>query len=770
MLRLHLEDQQHVVFVGGEEANAVEQGRETELTAFFKLNAEEKEKHGNNFTPENMPKYVDMPGSYTFSNKRWQLRKKGFSIGRVHTVSPVWGDIFYLRMLLHHDHCRGKTSYKDLRTIDGNEYDTYQSVCRQVGLLSDDQEWTLVLTEAAVTQMCPQIRALYIVILMFCQPSDPRKLFDDFWQDWTDDFKRQGERRGYTFSEEQLKTMVRLDLQVRLQSHEQDLPNFGLQPMTDEEKQTVQGFVNIESAVIREEMDYDITELQTTVATVTTNFNEDQLKIFTTIMTSLRENASCQIFISARGGCGKTYILNGILDAVRASEPNGCIALAMATTGIAAQLLHLGRTYHSRMKAPLHPTENSTLNIKKQSQLSKLVQRAKLLLIDEATMLHRFQLEALDRTLRDLMDKPNSPFGGKIIILAGDYRQCLPVCPGSNRAQIVNNCINASSLWEHFQVFYLLENMRVRASGDPMLEAYDTWTLKIGDGTSNDINGLISIPEDMLYNIKPNTATNQKEEENSMKEFCRMIFPDISSNITSQGWLQGRSIIAPTNKEVDAINDMMEGWVPGTATKLTSADTLEDYRDIMRFNMEYVNTLCPNGFPRHVISLKPGMVIMLLRNISPKEGLCNGTKLIYERILNNKLLVCKLTTSDKRVLIPRIKFISEAGSYAFEWARRQFPVRIAFATTINKAQGQTLQKVGVWLRSPVFTHGQLYVASSRTGNPNALKFAIKQQQGEPLGSTANVVYNEVLLQEDFRNDNEDQILQQAMEEFEQQSK
>ena len=313
------------------------------------------------------------------------------------------------------------------------------------------------------------------------------------------------------------------------------------------------------------------------------------------------------------------------------------------------------------------------------------------------------------------------------------------------------------------QVFYLLENMRVRASGDPKLEAYDNWTVKIGDGTSNDTKGLISIPEDMLYNIKPNTATNQKEEENSMKEFCRMIFPNVSINISNPGWLQGRSIIAPTNKEVDAINDIMEGWVPGTAIKLTSADTLEDYRDIMRFNMEYINTLCPNGFPRHLISLKPGMVIMLLRNISPKEGLCNGTKLIYERILNNKLLVCKLTTSDKRVLIPRIKFISEAGSYAFEWARRQFPVRIAFATTINKAQGQTLRKVGVWLRSPVFTHGQLYVASSRTGNPDALKFAIKQQEGEPLGSTANVVYNEVLLQED-------QNLQQALEEHEEQSK
>ena len=56
---------------------------------------------------------------------------------------------------------------------------------------------------------------------------------------------------------------------------------------------------------------------------------------------------------------------------------------------------------------------------------------AKLLLIDEATMLDKFMLEALDRTLRDLLRKPDCPFGGKIIILAGDFRQCLPVVPGA---------------------------------------------------------------------------------------------------------------------------------------------------------------------------------------------------------------------------------------------------------------------------------------------------------------------------------------------------
>ena len=146
-------------------------------------------------------------------------------------------------------------------------------------------------------------------------------------------------------------------------------------------------------------MEYDITELQTNVESVIATFTEDQKKIFDTVMKAVTENESCQIFIAARGGCGKTYLLNGILDAVRSSNSDGCIALAMATTGIAAQLLNLGRTFHSRLKAPLHPNENSTLNITKQSQLSKLVQQAKVLLIDEVTMLHKFQLEALDRTL-----------------------------------------------------------------------------------------------------------------------------------------------------------------------------------------------------------------------------------------------------------------------------------------------------------------------------------------------------------------------------------
>ena len=224
--------------------------------------------------------------------------------------------------------------------------------------------------------------------------------------------------------------------------------------MTDEEKATVDGLVNIEHAVIREEMDYDVNELTANAESTMSKMNTDQREIYDAVLSAVHNNESLQVFISARGGCGKTFLLNGILDAVRSDEPGGCIALAMATTGIAAQLLHLGRTFHSRMKAPLQPDDQSTLSINSQSPLAKMIRRARLLLIDEATMLHRFQLEALDRTLRDLMGKTEVPFGGKIVILAGDFRQCLPVVSGANRPQIVQSCVNSSFLWQHFKVFF----------------------------------------------------------------------------------------------------------------------------------------------------------------------------------------------------------------------------------------------------------------------------------------------------------------------------
>ena len=749
VLRIHLENQQHVYFEAGEEESVIEKCRETELTTFFRLNAREKEAKGDDFNPNIMPCYVDLPETYTYrvTEKEWHLRQRiGFSIGRVHSVCPLAGDVFYLRILLHHFHCRGKTSFRDLMCIAEKVCDSYQEVCRELGLLSSDQEWVKVLKDAASTQYCNRIRELFVIILMFCQPSDPKKLFEKLWVDWTDDLKQNGEQMGYTISDNQLKTMVRLDLQQRLQSYEKNLHDLGLDQMTNEERSTVSWMD--EDPLVRDEKQYDITVLKSEVKEAQDKFTVSQQDIYEIIMEAVKGNKPLQLFISARGGCGKTFLLNTVLKAVRSLEDGGCIALAMGTTGISAQLLQLGRTFHAQMKAPIKPTEESTLNIPIQINLKKLVEMARLLLIDEATMLHRFHLEALDRTLRYLLKKPTEPFGGKILILAGDFRQCLPVVRGANRAQSVQACIKESDLWMNFEIRSLTENVRVRASGDPVLENFDKWTLSLGDGIANDENDRVSIPEEMLTQIKDNTKQDQTIEEGCLKEFCEKVFPNLKNNLSDPTWLEGRAILAPTNKQVDTINDLIESWVPGEATKLSSADTLENQMDVLRFNTELLNIQRPNGFPRHIITLKPGMPLMLLRNLNPKEGLCNGTKLIFISTINNRILVCKKAGTNEQVLIPRIKFLPDTGEYTYDWARLQFPVRVAFATTINKSQGQTLSQVGVWIPSPVFNHGQLYVACSRVGKPTALNIAIKQEPGQPVDQTDNIIFKEVLLSPD----------------------
>ena len=97
------------------------------------------------------------------------------------------------------------------------------------------------------------------------------------------------------------------------------------------------------------------------------------------------------------------------------------------------------------------------------------------------------------------------------------------------------------------------------------------------------------------------------------------------------------------------------------------------------------------------------------------------------------------------VLIPKVSTQpADANEFGFEWQRLQFPVRVAFAMTIHNSQGQTLQKVAVWLQESCFGHGQLYVAASRVGNPDNIKFFVTSREGQQDFTTRNVVYEELL--------------------------
>ena len=167
-------------------------------------------------------------------------------------------------------------------------------------------------------------------------------------------------------------------------------------------------------------------------------------------------------FIDAPGGTGKTFLFNTIMAKYRSEQK---ICLGSASSGISSILLDGGKTVHSRFKIPLKLIDNLELKIRSQGNLGQLLIMSDCILIDEAPMLHRYIIEAIDKLLKKLMEN-NLPFGGKDIIFGGDFRQTLPVIPKANKASIIDKCFKNSYLWNELQKFKLDINVRVQLNGN----------------------------------------------------------------------------------------------------------------------------------------------------------------------------------------------------------------------------------------------------------------------------------------------------------------
>jgi ATP-dependent DNA helicase PIF1 len=149
--------------------------------------------------------------------------------------------------------------------------------------------------------------------------------------------------------------------------------------------------------------------------------------------------------------------------------------------------------------------------------------------------------------------------------------------------------------------------------------------------------------------------------------------------------------------------------------------------------------------PNHELHLKIGVPVMLLRNVDASSGLCNGTRMIVIELGRNIIGgdIVNGPHNGNRAYIPRQNLIPSDSNVAITFQRRQFPLSLCFAMTINKSQGQTLSNVGLFLPRPVFSHGQLYVAISRVKTREGLKILALDDSGNVSTSATNVVYEEV---------------------------
>ncbi|CAN1836766.1 ATP-dependent DNA helicase PIF1 [Linum perenne] len=160
---------------------------------------------------------------------------------------------------------------------------------------------------------------------------------------------------------------------------------------------------------------------------------------------------------------------------------------------------------------------------------------------------------------------------------------------------------------------------------------------------------------------------------------------------------------------------------------------------------EFLNTLSFNGVPEHAITLKECTPVMILRNLNPSLGLCNGTRVLITKLGQHVIqgIVIGGFFEGNVVVIPRIVLEITEHRWPFTLRRRQFPVRTCYAMTINKSQGQTLDCVGLYLPKPVFSHGQLYVAVSRVRSADGLHILIGDSGSSVDSITKNIVYREI---------------------------
>lgn len=459
--------------------------------------------------------------------------------------------------------------------------------------------------------------------------------------------------------------------------------------------------------------------------------NAEQQEAYTQVVHSIEQNEGCLFFVNGPGGTGKTFLYRVICSKLRS---NGSIVLCVASSGIAALLLPLGRTAHSTFKIPInHLSDTSVCSIPKNSQRADLLRAAKCIIWDEVGAQHRRAIETLDRTLRDIRED-NRPFGGLTTLFGGDYQQTLPVVEKGTREDIVSATFLHSYLWQYTTALHLRQNMRLQ--NDPEAAEFSRWLLDIGHGRNLNPQGQILIPEDMLT-----------DNVNSLIDF---IYPGIDlREIPSAEYFLDRLILAPRNHDVYDLNNEILSRMDGEERIYYSADNVisegDSEADDMPVPPEFLRSINSSSLPPGELKIKVGCPLILLRNLCPSRGLCNGTRMIVRRA-GERVLEVQLIGGDHHgdiAFIPRISLTpTSLPDFALKIRRRQFPVRLAFALSINKAQGQSVKYVGLDLRIPVFGHGQLYVALSRATSRSRVKVLLTDQTSP---YTMNVVYPEVLL-------------------------
>ncbi|KAJ6019739.1 hypothetical protein N7499_003178 [Penicillium canescens] len=591
-------------------------------------------------------------------------------VTRLQTVPLRLKETFYLRALLQ---VRPANSFEDVRTMRGHCYPTYQEAATELGLFQDNHEAVYAMNEAITAYSRPsQLRFLFAQLLSNL-PFPAVELWSRFQGDLNADYRLRHPTAHAT-------DLALQDLARYLSAQGSSLAQCGL-------PEPVQRCA---------EVDLELAFFQTQLLSIRGRhkeaygrMNPDQKGIFDHLLDQ-SDIGGCY-FIDGRAGRGKTFLMSAMCDRIRADERIVCVT---GTTALSVIHYERGRTAHSAFGIPVQESDMGLVSkVSPQSGRAELLRQASLLIWEELPMAKKAVVECTDQLLQDIM-RNDLPFGGKLFIGLGDFRQVAPVVRGSSGpTATLNSSIRTSTLWNHFKVLRL--TTPVRQAGGPV---YARWV----DQHLDDLDAAADF-----------------------------LFPQDSVS-TSAAAVQ-HALLSPFNARVDLFNKLILERLPGVQIKELDDST---------FNLptgaeaDLLSVLNEPGIPPHELSLKIGAVASVMRNLSIEKNLVKNVRVQVVNLLPN-------VVQSPTFYLPRITF--EFRPHRANWTvqRRQFPLRLAYATTFNSCQGLTLDRVVLDLTLPVFAHGQLYTSLSRVRS--AVDIRILRDPNDTEQDNINVVYHELLL-------------------------
>ena len=362
------------------------------------------------------------------------------------------------------------------------------------------------------------------------------------------------------------------------------------------------------------------------------------------------------VYLTGSAGSGKTYLLNKY---IKYLESHGVPVAVTASTGIAATHMN-GMTIHSWSGLGIkdHLDERELEKLEERKYLWKRFDKARVLIIDEISMLEGKQLEMVERICRRFK-RNDKPFGGLQVILSGDFFQLPPVRKGEDKD---GEIIPKSKVWQILNpaVCYLEEQFRQK--------------------------------DDILTGILNKIRSNQIEE-GDYQILEKRIGVNISAFKPTKLYTHNADVDLINEKELAEINEQEITFV------MTGDGPLN-----------LVEILKKSSIATQVLKMKKGAEIMCIKN-NFEMGYVNGSRgKIVDFELDTRYPVVELYSGQRVTLKPESWSIEEEGR--IKASIKQIPLRLAWAITIHKSQGMSLDNAEIDL-GKTFTYGMGYVALSR---------------------------------------------------------